>query len=331
MTVLNKKILFQYFEGTASPLQRALILQWLQDDSNRELFYQWLEEWEADHVQFVPDVELQLAGMLERLNCIGKEDERHTVAMKRSKMRGLWTAKWIAASVVLILGLAITYFRGDITEIRYRTAYGEIKEFTLPDGSRVVLNANSCLTLPRWNFNRHDRQVELNGEAAFCVIHTRTNQKFVVKTHGYLNVEVLGTEFSVYSRDHNNKVELKKGAVKVFFKQPKTQPLLMQPGDVVNMNSTGRIVVKHQQPSNNFIAWKDHRFVFDSTSLGEAVQAIHEFFGDNITIPNEALRNKRITGSFRAESCSEILSALAQLFDMEITRNGETVQLDTKK
>jgi ferric-dicitrate binding protein FerR (iron transport regulator) len=169
MTELNKNILFQYFSGTESPLQKKLILEWLQDDANQETFYQWLEEWEKEHVQFMPDTAMASAKIMNKIDSLRGEAEEasvHSIVQKNSlfRIRKIW---WVAASVVLVLGLSFYIFRDNINYIKYQTAYGQVKEFNLADGSHVVLNANSSLLVSRWKFEIGARDVILDGEAAF--------------------------------------------------------------------------------------------------------------------------------------------------------------------
>ncbi len=142
-------------------------------------------------------------------------------------------------------------------------------------------------------------------------------------TKNQLNVEVLGTEFSVFSRNNRNKVELKKGSVKLLFNnQQGMKPLIMKPGDIVSVETGGKLLVKHQQPLANFIPWKEHRFVFDNTSLDDVVSSIKEFFGDNIIIGDSALNGMNITGSFKAESSAELLRALAEIYELELINDS---------
>lgn len=330
MTELNKNILFQYFSGTASPLQKKLILEWLQEYPNQEMFYQWLEEWEKEHLQFMPDTGMVLSKIINKIDCLhseAKEISVHSIVQKKSlfRTRKIW---WVAASVLLVLGLPLYIFRDNINYTKYQTAYGQVKEFNLADGSHVVLNANSSLLVPRWDFEKNDRDVILKGEAAFSVVHTKANQKFLVHTDGQLNVEVLGTDFSVYSRNNSNKVELRKGSVKLLFnKQKELKPIFLKPGDIANIGSEGKIFLKHQQAQPNFIAWKEHRFIFNNTPLREAMVSIEEFFGIKIAISDAFLEQKNITGSFKAESADELLAALSEMFSLEIKKEGETILL----
>jgi transmembrane sensor len=330
MNELGKNIIFQYFSGTASPLQKKLILEWLQEKGNQELFYQWLEDWEKEHIQYIPDLASASQKLTDRLDNhagINESDRPADRSYVQRHLPSFRKMRWIAASVVIILAVAGFFIRGIPGHIRYRTAFGEVREFILSDGSHVVLNANSSLLVPRWGFEKGKREVELTGEAAFIVKHTPSIQPFIVTTRGQLNVEVLGTEFSVYSRDNSNRVELKNGSVKLLFKQQDQQPLIMKPGDIANINVAGRLSVRHQQPENSLMTWKDHRFVFDSTSLVDAVRRIHEFFGNKIIIDDGLLQEKRISGSFKAETSEELLSILAELYHIQMLVKKDSIIL----
>jgi transmembrane sensor len=326
-----KHVLFQYFSGTSSPLQKTMIEQWLQEERNQELFYQWLEEWEKEHVQFNPGITAAVTSVMNRI-----DEHPGTLAGPVYTVRQLpiplyRRKSWLAAaSVLILLTCAFFLFNDRISRVKYHTVFGEVKEFTLSDGSHVILNANSTLLVPRFGFGKGNRRVELEGEAAFSVKHTRSNQKFLVSTEGRLNVEVLGTEFSVYSRNNHSKVELKKGSVKLLFKQQQHAPFIMKPGDIVNLDMQGELMIKHQQPGTDFMAWKEHRFIFDSTTLEQAAYYIQNFFGGKIIIGNDPLKEKRITGSFKAESSLELLSILTEIYGLELQQQADSLILREK-
>jgi ferric-dicitrate binding protein FerR (iron transport regulator) len=65
--------------------------------------------------------------------------------------------------------------------VEYRTAFGETKIITLPDSSTVILNSNSLLRLKSAWKSTTPREVWLDGEAFFSVIHKKNNQPFKVK------------------------------------------------------------------------------------------------------------------------------------------------------
>src|SRR5690606_12693639 len=77
-----------------------------------------------------------------------------------------------------------------------RTPRGGVYTVTLPDGSLVRLNAATTLRYPT-SFSGDTRDVEVNGEAYFEVVHNR-RKPFRVRSGDQL-ITVLGTKFNVNS------------------------------------------------------------------------------------------------------------------------------------
>lgn len=331
MAEFNRNILFQYFSGSASPLQVKLIEEWLSQENNTEMFFKTLEAWEKENIQFMPDAEHAAALMKEKLLALPLTQPQNPAYAEKKRTSLIRSAKlWWAAASLIALTLALYIFRNELQYKKYQTAYGQVQEFALPDGSRVMLNANSSLMVPRFGFGEA-REVLLNGEAAFTVVHDKESSKFLVRTGSHLNVEVLGTEFSVYNRNHLNRVELKKGSVKIVFNGPTINaPMIMKPGDMASLDKEGKLFVKHRQSPANYVTWKDHRFVFDNTPLPEVLQTITDFFGDNIQLDNPALNDRNITGSFKAESSKELLNVLAEINDLEVFEQAGKLILGNK-
>jgi transmembrane sensor len=355
---MDKSALHRFFLNECSPAERKEVIGWLLDPQNDLLIKIWMKEnWDlmsltdTEKKAGEPDVQMiwndlskKLFDRDNQLNAkshyseipfdvpeIGVTEAPVTAAPVKNIFARAPKIRWIAAAcVILALGFFVYGYRESILYVRYQTDFGEVAEFNLADGSHVVLNANSSLLVPRWGFNKGDRKVELLGEAAFNVIHTVNHQKFLVTTNSQLNVEVLGTEFLVYSRNQTNRVILKKGSVKVRFNDEQHQPVLMKPGDVVTADKAGSLSVKHQQPISNSIPWKEHRFLFDSTSLKEVVTHISEFFGDNIIINGETIGNKTITGSFSATSARELLTIISEIYNLEIEQTKDKIILREK-
>ena len=104
MKELSKNILFQYFSGVASPLQRKLILEWLQEEGNNELFYCWLEEWEKEHMQFVAASSAGAAGLMEKLHAnVTRTTEQPVKPAGFTRFSMLFK---VAAAVLLVFSVA---------------------------------------------------------------------------------------------------------------------------------------------------------------------------------------------------------------------------------
>ncbi|HYH55831.1 MAG TPA: FecR domain-containing protein, partial [Anseongella sp.] len=144
---------------------------------------------------------------------------------------------------------------------RHLTAYGETKTLTLPDGSKVILNANSEIKYAKDWSGSGDREVWLSGEAFFAVERTATSRKFRVCT-GDLKVEVLGTKFNVTSRKGHARVVLSSGRIKLSVPLAgDTADLLMKPGELVEYTRKDRQIIRDTVNAEHYISWINDEWV----------------------------------------------------------------------
>lgn len=325
-----KRILFEFFEGKATAFQRKYLEEWLADNANLETYYQYLDEWESQRPQFSVDAEKALGDYRLIL-----ENEKPPVLPNRplsvlpSNVFRTWRI-WSVAASVLLVSLAVTYlFRSQLQYKTYRTAFGQTAVHQLADGTEVTLNANSTLRVPRFGFGRNTRQVYLEGEGEFKVVHTVTNQRFIVRTADRFQVEVLGTEFVVYARPKGKRVFLSKGKVKLGL--PQGQQLYMRPGNVVTVANSGQYRLTKQAEARPFTAWKDHWFYFDNTSLTEIAAQIQEQFGVKVIVADPKLAQRRIAGNFKAEQADDLFQILSELLNINVVKKENHIELRTPK
>ena len=226
---------------------------------------------------------------------------------------------------LLVLAAAYLWFSHEQTTTRYATGKGETKTVTLPDGSTVVLAANSSLAIVGDWAPRHPRELALRGEAFFSVTHQPNHQKFIVKTPDNLRVEVLGTTFTITERPTDTQVVLNSGKVALYVNQD-AQPLLMKPGELVDVPKTRQQpVVRRQVVPEVYSAWKDNQFVFDDTSLGEIADQIERDFGTTVQFADETLKNQRVTLHLPNRDLPLLLTSLAEIHDLTIDRHGNHI------
>ena len=195
---LSKEQLFDHFTGKSSLLVKQEIEAWLQNPAHEELYYQWLEEWERLNAHWAIDSDAEFARLQFKINGQSADNE----PVENNRFTPFWRRKWLSlAASVLFVVLGGYLFRDSILYKTYSTAFGVMQNVALADGTKVNLNANSTLRVPRFGFGTDTRQVLLEGEAYFSVTHTPNNQKFVVKTNRDFSIEVLGTEFAVRERE----------------------------------------------------------------------------------------------------------------------------------
>lgn len=328
--IINKAVLFDYFSGRISPLQKKSVETWLAAPDSRDQYYQWLHEWEVSHLQTSVRWEEAFAQTTQRVS--STPPTIHCSDKTANRWQRHRTGQWlVAASVVLMLGVGGWFNRDGLLYQTVRTGFGEMRSLTLPDGSAVTLNANSSLRFPRTAFGlapfgQEARTVSLTGEADFSVRHLPTHQRFVVQTPKGLTVTVLGTQFTVLSRERNTRVALRSGRVELRLgKQTGHAPLTMRPGDLVTLDNRGKLALRQTPHPEALSAWKQHRFTFEQTSLREIADILNENYGLTVTIASAELANRTISGSFPARNANEVVQMVAELLQINYHRDDNRI------
>ncbi|KAB7727360.1 DUF4974 domain-containing protein [Rudanella paleaurantiibacter] len=332
-TSISPELLANYFAGRATAIQKQSIDEWARDPANWELFYEALARWENQQPQYITDPEAALQrhqARMAKFRSIGAEVSGSTDTVPvlqlatRNQFTRLW---WVAASVVLV-ALAGWLTRPLWQYKQFQTAYGQTERITLPDGSRVVLNANSRLRIPRFGFGEASREVLLTGEASFAVTHTPTDQPFVVHTPSRFSVLVLGTEFTVNTRRQGGRVVLSKGRVKLRYADGQTnRQLLMTPGDEVTLDKRGQVQRQRLAQPEAASAWQQNRYVFTNTTLSEISQLFADNYGLQLQFDEPELANWTVSGSFPASSATELLEVLMEASSLAYTREEDRIRI----
>jgi transmembrane sensor len=225
---------------------------------------------------------------------------------------------WIKIAALLLICIAIVYgifqFKGE-DFISYNTAFGETKVIVLPDSSTVTLNSNSTLKFPHdWDL-RAAREVWLEGEGFFSVVHKTDNQTFKVYTDDGLAVEVLGTTFNVYHRIEETKVVLNTGKIRISVAND-SKKIIMNPGDLVEYKR--KTYSKRTVNPTNYSAWTEKKLVLDHTSLREMVQLLKDNYGLDVSVKSEVLLNQTVSGSMPLAEAGNMVQQIALVFELKV-------------
>ncbi|MET3128306.1 ferric-dicitrate binding protein FerR (iron transport regulator) [Arcicella rosea] len=329
-TSITKYIVFEYLSGRATALENQAVEEWLCTPENIEIFHEWLLEWELRSPQFTPNTQGAFHKLINKMDSSVSDDSQMVIPSKQSKTNTFSSILAIAASVLVIIG-SVWLMKDYILFKTYKTNYAEVSSFLLEDGSHVSLNANSILKVPRWGFDNGVREVTLQGEAEFSVTHTFDNKRFIVKTSDQFQIEVLGTEFSVFARKRGTKVVLNRGKIRIDYASgSKIEQLLMKPGDLVTLNQQGKIALEKTPEPQAYSAWKTQRFVFNGTSVREIVALLNENFGVEYIILNEEIASRTISGTFKAQSADELLQVFSEVLSLKIIETEQGKVLTNK-
>lgn len=208
------------------------------------------------------------------------------------------------------------------------TPKGGTYQITLPDGSKVWLNAASTLRYPS-RFDGKERVVELEGEAYFNIrqqtsdTRHQTKLPFKVITYGQ-TVEVLGTQFNIstYHDDPETKTTLVEGSVQVasttlareFAASPdarmQEEPVILIPGQ--QATTRGAYTTIQDVDISSYTAWKDGLFLFDDESLDVIMRKISRWYDVEVVFADGIDRQERFGGGVsRYGQLQEVLDRLS--------------------
>ncbi|QEC42229.1 FecR family protein [Pseudobacter ginsenosidimutans] len=157
------------------------------------------------------------------------------------------------------------------------TPAGRQFRLTLPDGTKVWLNAASSIRYPT-RFSGNERKVIITGEAYFEV--KRDQSKPFRVSVSDMEVEVLGTSFNInsYANEKMLRTTLIEGAVRV---KNNAAAILLKPSQqaVLLQNHIGRsLEVKDGADIQQVMAWKNGIFNFNGADLFMVLRELERWY-----------------------------------------------------
>ena len=216
-----------------------------------------------------------------------------------------------AAVIIILVGISL-FLRLYSTTIS--SLNGENMAALLPDGSTVEINAGSTLTYHPywWQFSR---KVSFEGEGFFKV---EKGRKFDV-TSKLGNTIVLGTSFTVYSRNDQYRVSCFTGRVKVVSKNDGY--VFLDPNERAVVGPDGSIVKKINHPkeiSNE----NDNEFLFTGTPLTQVFAVISRAYQVPVFFKTE--KEFFYTGNFTNEKpLNDVLDLVCKPFGLSFTKQAD--------
>lgn len=249
-----------------------------------------------------------------------------TMRTAKTKGPGLtWSrTRWAAAAAILLLitaGIALwPSSQAEDSMLVFETDFGEWKQFELPDGSLVELNAGSKLV---WQGGA-ERVARLTGEAFFTVTKKpETGANFKVITED-LEVEVLGTRFNVQTTTSvGTEVFLEEGAVTIHTQK---EDIKMVPDQVFNYKK-GMTKVEAPKPSKaiDHSSWKDGVLNLQEQVVAKSFEKIEKIYGVQIICQDQALLESIKTIAVPIDDLSTTKRILEQVFEVKMTQTNDSL------
>lgn len=233
----------------------------------------------------------------------------------------------IAASILFIVGFSALYLtpqdENSTTAIEYATNKAEWKKIELPDGSIVELNANSQLSLSGEWKDGATRIVWLKGEAFFKVKKIpSTNVKFTVITKD-LEVDVLGTKFSVNTRNDHTEVFLEEGNITLDM-QGKIEKI--KPGEFISYSQESKkIIDRYKETEEIHSKWKDGVLKIKDASMKDILDEVETIYGIDLIVNDKSLLQKVGSVAIPVDDIEMATSILERVLNVNMEIKGKQV------
>lgn len=202
-----------------------------------------------------------------------------------------------------------------------RTPRGGQFQLTLPDGTKVWLNAASAITFPT-AFTGKERQVTISGEVYFEVT-ANAARPFRV-TAGNVAIAVLGTHFNImaYEEEPAIRSTLLEGSIRI---SKQDNSLLLKPGEQAGMPKDGSRFSVSRPDLDQVIAWKDGVFRFKDENIVTIMQQLARWY-DIEPVFKGNMAGKDFSGTIsRKSAIRDVLDMLALTEDVKFKIEGRKV------
>lgn len=293
-----------------SPATQKKVQQWLADDEHAEEKREALNKlWEQAGQQELPH------GMQQSIRRMQQNLGMQPVADNKKRIQlFIWRAAAIfllaVSSVSIYLMLEKDRPQKDLLECYIPTA--EIRELTLPDGTRVMLNSKSTLLYPD-EFAGETRSVYLVGEANFKVKPDKKHP-FIVKANDF-QVTALGTEFNVNAYPENNELiaTLLEGSVKVEFDNLMSN-VILKPNEQLAYNKKMKRGSLHQPEMEEVTAWQRGELVFSNMYLEDIFTNLERKFPYTLVYSPNSLKDNTYSFRFQKQATlEEVMTIVTQV------------------
>lgn len=344
-------LIFRSLTGETTPQDDEELKRWISESPENERHFNRLKNlWtssEAVGNMSRYNAEKAFEKFATRVIADGGFSQAETVKSRDSDDGGQLLTKWKswfyvpvwirwAAVILVVAGCCWQFYKQgqqsveqQLAQICVEAPAGSQTVTTLPDGTRVTLNAGSRITYSQ-SFGIKERSVALIGEGFFEVVHDG-KKPFTVTTPD-IGVKDIGTKFCLadYPEENEVTVVLTDGTVELKNKLcAHCDPVMMKKGQrAVLSKADGKLLVTDDADDSD-IAWTTRQLILDGKSIYSIAKELEHGYNVKVTVTGDRLVTCHFFGRFdtSAQSLQEILMALRSTGKLSYKINGRNVTL----
>ena len=219
-----------------------------------------------------------------------------------------------AIAAMLVAAISFTVTRDDSTRIA--TAPGEHRAVALADGSSVILNGGTRITIDPDT----PRQIRLAGGEALFQIHHDARNPFVVLV-GKTRLLDAGTVFNVVSDKGSLDVAVAEGSV---IYEPGGTEIKLAAGDALSRTGAGARPVRRKANPQAIGSWQTGRLQYSDAPLNRVARDLGRNLGRQIH-PAGGAGQLRFTGTLDVNgTADDVLARTGPLLGVTFSADGDS-------
>lgn len=335
----------QPVEESPSPDLTGIAVEWLVQlrggglsEAQTHAFADWLSE-SAEHANAFAKAERYFNDMVTAEKLLRPADKAFThpkqrlippvTALPRRTFKP-WLAipLALAAAWLVAVGLVLPSQTNLLDNLLsdYHTQTGETRDIELADGSRLLLNTNTAVSV---DYRPSQRLVILHHGQVNCTVAKDATRPFEVKADN-LMVRALGTVFEVYRKTAGDiTVTVREHAVAARIQNASTEnneresnPVNIQAGQRLVYQGDSRLNQPSTVNPTQAAAWQHHHLSVKDRPLSELVEELNRYRLGRIYLAGNTLKNLRVTGVFPLDNPDAVLSSVRKVLGLQESRLG---------
>ena len=227
----------------------------------------------------------------------------------------------LAAGLACAAGIGLLALQPAPPEaILLTTARGEIRTFTLSDGSEITLGGASRV---RGEFTARGRALQLAEGNAYFDIARDESRPLTVDTGGVL-VRVLGTRFDIKKRAGQVSVSVDSGHVRVMAGAA-ADARDLRAGDRIVSTAALRLGPVGPFDAEKELSWRTGRLSFVDAPLRDIVADMNQYSDRPVRLAPGAPADLRLTLSFSIQQIGQVLAGLDTAYPIEVRENDTEI------
>jgi transmembrane sensor len=233
-------------------------------------------------------------------------NDEHSEKLRRRVIQGISCLALIAVSAVF--GFQLWSANTPLMQMASRTEIGQVKKEVLEDGSELVINSDTEMTI---RYYRDRRTVHIaRGEVIFNVAKD-AERPFIVDSD-LAKVTVLGTRFVVNRLKTMVRVSVDHGRVKVENPQQDAEsPLILTNGQVAEIPAS-QLPKRVERNAMDAFSFESGTIAFEEANLSEIAEVLSRHYGKRVMVKPSQM-DPRVTALVQISNIDGFLRTLPRI------------------